>query len=261
MKLFSPLGCLSSLLPLTVLLVVVYWVALTFFGPSLIRRSIESETGFPTTLESAELKPLRGQVSLQGLNLSNPEGYPDERFLKVEGIDVEFRIREIRKEPFTVRRMELNIPELVVVRRADGSTNIDELLANLAEEEIEEEEDMPEFFLHHFILRFGTLVIVDGRNPDNVRIREYNFDIEREWEDVSELSEIIKPLLRDAARAGLSIALDKVLDDWIPILEADTFDGLLGDLGNFLKDEGRDLLEGTGDAFRNLRERLPGMSD
>ncbi|MCC5788124.1 MAG: hypothetical protein JJT75_00685 [Opitutales bacterium] len=261
MKLVSPLGCLTTFLSLVVFLGVVYWLALTFFGPSLIRRNIESETGFPTTLESAELKPLRGQVSLQGLHLSNPEGYPDERFLKVEGIHLEFRLREIRKEPFTLRRLELTIPELVVVRRADGSTNIDELLANLAEEEIEEEEDMPEFFLHHLILRFGTLVIVDGRNPDNVRVREYNFNIEREWEEVSELSKIIKPLLRDATDAGLKIALDKLLDEWIPILEADTFDGLLGDLGNFLGGEGRDLLEGTGDAFRNLRERLPGMSD
>lgn len=261
MKIFSPFGCLFSLLPLAVILFVGYWAVLTFFGPSLIRSSIEQETGFPTTLESVTLQPIRGHVSLQDLVITNPGGYPEERFLKMESLKVDFRLRELRGEPIEIRNLEISVPEFVVVRKEDGSTNIEDLLANLAEEEIEEEEEMADFHLHRLVLKFGTLVVVDGRNPDNIRTREYRFNIEREWEDVRELSEIINPLLRDAAEAGLRIALDQILEDWLPVLGEGTFEGLLGDVGEFLEGEGRDLLEEAGETFRDLRERLPNLFD
>ncbi|MEL7087357.1 MAG: hypothetical protein AAGL98_02765, partial [Planctomycetota bacterium] len=81
---------------IVVVLLVVGVVALYFSLNAIVKTQVEQQgtqaTGVQTTLESVNLSPFGGSLSLNDFSLANPEGFTDAKIFKLGGGDVEIKL-------------------------------------------------------------------------------------------------------------------------------------------------------------------------
>ncbi len=92
----------------------------------IVRRTIESQATnslqLTTTLESARLSLLGGQLTLDDLSIASPKGFATPKMFIVDGATVAVRYGELRATPIRIQSISINNPT-VVVERADGRFN------------------------------------------------------------------------------------------------------------------------------------------
>lgn len=73
-----------------------------------------------TRLSSASIDLFGGNLSLRGLELSNPEGYQQPNFFQLSGIDVELSMVSLLQDRIVLPRLELDGVEILVETFVDG---------------------------------------------------------------------------------------------------------------------------------------------
>jgi hypothetical protein len=121
---------------LAVLLVLA--VCAFYFRNFLVRKGMETAvtevTGFPLTVGSFNLGLGRVRVEITDLRLSNPEGFEDPRCLHANRIVADIEGKSLFGKELHIEELDLNIPEIVVVKNAKGETNLDRLKTLAGEE-------------------------------------------------------------------------------------------------------------------------------
>lgn len=87
--------------------------------------------GVKTTLDSADVGIVRGSVAMDGLQVSNPQGFTQPDFLKLGHGGVEVSLASLRSDVVEVRKLELSGIVLNLEKNRDGQANYDAILANL----------------------------------------------------------------------------------------------------------------------------------
>ncbi len=117
---------------LTLLLVVVL-VAFSAID-SLARKGVVSATGYalnvPTSLDRADVGILTGSFSMDGLTVSNPEGFETPHFLTLDEGGINVSLGSLRKETVEVETLRLADID-IHLERADGSSNYGTIMENL----------------------------------------------------------------------------------------------------------------------------------
>jgi len=124
------LGGGIALIGLIVLLVLVGFLMIDSLAKAGIERGSTYALGVPTTLNSADVQVFGGEFAMNGLTVSNPEGFSTPHFLALGdgGVSVDFG---------TLRSDVVNLPTLtldgisVYLQRTDGKTNYGAIMENL----------------------------------------------------------------------------------------------------------------------------------
>jgi hypothetical protein len=99
----------------------------------LIRKGLEESvtevTGFPLAIDSFDLGLFDARVDVKGLRLTNPPGFEDPRCLDVARLLADVDLMSAFGKELHVERIDLDIAEVVVVKNAQGETNLDRLEA------------------------------------------------------------------------------------------------------------------------------------
>ncbi len=91
--------------------------------------AVGAATGFPLEVASVDLGLLDARLEVRGLHLRNPEGFGEPTCLRVPGMVADPRLRSLLGERIHLEELSVDVAEVVVVRRADGETNLDRLRA------------------------------------------------------------------------------------------------------------------------------------
>ena len=129
-------------------------------GTSLAGAIVPSFTGTAFNLERLNLNPYTGKLLVSGVRLANPDGYAETNAFTLGSLSVDVEVSSLLSDTIHVRDVTVDAPFASYVLDAQGSNNIERILAAVNEKlgPKKEKEDKSE-----------TKVVVDKLTVKNVR--------------------------------------------------------------------------------------------
>lgn len=182
--LFRILLALAALVVLLLALAVGCVFLVESVGPGVAASRINAMTGFRLNVEKFRIGIVDSSVELAGIELKNPEGWPEDAFVTVNtvkgGVKALSFIGDSRRE---IDEIVLDLGTINIVRNAKGETNalvfknkLNEALGESepekpvekpAEKEVSGEKTPTKFIIHHLVLKAGKVRVADysGAKP------------------------------------------------------------------------------------------------
>ena len=227
--------------------------------------------GVSTRLDEATVSLLKGQVSLKGLAIGNPEGYTAPTFVEADLIRVAANIGALRKNEIHIREVSLDGPEFTIEYRK-GKSNIKAFMEKLEgdekgkEEKLEGDEKGKEEKLEDVEEdKDGPTLKIDLVDIKNAKLNVMIMDQEVK---VSLPSVKITGI---ADKDGNGVSPGKVAQAILGKIQAQVaqlpelakalgeLSETAGELGNMLKDEGLGVGEGVKDTGSKLFQDAKGL--
>lgn len=144
---------LKRIAVVVVVLLVVILAVLHFQLGAIIKTAVEQAgpklAGVPMKLDHARVRLLTGDVSLEGFELGNPEGFKTDRAISVGKIVVDVSMRSLLSDTIVIRKIQVSAPE-ITYELGLGKSNIGRILDQMSGPESEakapaaEEQKAPE---------------------------------------------------------------------------------------------------------------------
>ncbi len=116
-----------------VILIVVLAVAFTvsIFKDQLIRSTVAATAtnilGAPVRINSFSLNLFKQAVSIGGLKISNPKGFPEGTLVDITRIAVACDLAALVKKELHLKHVEIDIKEIGIIRNKEGKLNVEAL--------------------------------------------------------------------------------------------------------------------------------------
>jgi len=133
----------AALVGLTVVLIFGFLFYLDGIAQAAIERGSTYALGVDTTIDSARIGLVSGSFRVAGLEVTNPPGFEDPRFLRVNKARLDLQTSSLRKPTVIVPLFAIDGLE-VDLDKQRGKANYEVILDNLAKFESEEPEPAPE---------------------------------------------------------------------------------------------------------------------
>ncbi len=198
-----------------------------------IRKAVEAAgprlLGVTTQLEDVSVSLFAGRISLIGLQVSNPQGFSRDTFLKADIVHVAANLASLATKDVHIREIILDGP-VFTYERIDGRSNVDALLARLRKKETTQPQPSQPKAQHRESRRFR----IDHVRVTNAKV----YIVTPGYEMTIPLLEIDLHNLRHDEISGRSLhdVVEQVLDRLIdPIKDASRGSGLPEKAGERLK--------------------------
>ena len=132
---------LRLILILVILVVVVVAVGLIFINPiakSGVEKGTTAALGVDTTVDKVSISLLNGQVVLDGLNVSNPEGFITTHLVHAGKFDIQVDPRSLFSDTVEIRKFELDGVDLHIEQKLPMS-NVAKIIDNIKRSSAEQE--------------------------------------------------------------------------------------------------------------------------
>lgn len=226
---------------------------LSEFGPQRAARLVEARTGFSPAWDRLHVRPLTGRLTLENGTLRHPEGFPDSDMIRVERFFVDMEPSSAWGSELRFRKIDLDLERIAYVIGPDGRSNIDVFMRRWRSEPADDDagerprKDGPDYRIDELRVRVGELIVQDRRGIMGTGVfggeQRVRVDAVVEASDVTDLADVLEPLLRELRRAGMR-----------------EFGGLFQRLGSD-EESGLRLRERSGEAIDTLREGIRGLLD
>ncbi len=90
-------------------------------------RALRRATGLEVSFDRLTASLLRSSVRVRGLRIAGPEGFPEDASLEIRELYAVYEPRTLLTRTRRFREVRIDIPELLVVRRADGVTSLERI--------------------------------------------------------------------------------------------------------------------------------------
>jgi len=220
----------------------VLWVVIL---PGWVVSTIRTRTGFGASVEHLSVNPFTAKVTITGLVLKNPAGWPQEEFVSLREFRAEGDLFSLLGNRLVADEVVVDVAQVTIVRNQHGDLNAAVFKAGMNREDktgaVGPKIAGPQraFLIKHLVLRFDRMVFADY-SSGQLRLKEYNLNISRDMRDVDSVAKIVSPF------TGSALGM---------------VTGLLGGRfptgGDFLND----LKGGLQDAGKKTGEKLKGLLD
>lgn len=157
--------------------IVIFIFTIIYFLKDQIIKTIVSTAatkvvGAPVKIDEFAFSILDQNISIKGLKVKNPQGYPDEVFLDVPEISVEYNISDLLRKKLYFPLIVFNLKELIVIKDKDGKLNVDSLKVAQQQEKGDTEKEDPNKSSEAMPLKIDVLKL----NVDKVVFKDFTVD-------------------------------------------------------------------------------------
>ena len=136
----------TSSVVILIALILVVSLAIHFFGNSAVKAGIEavgSKTlGVGVNVNRVDLSILGGRLNMKNFEISNPEGYQSQHFMKMGAADVKLKVSSLLSQTVEIDKMQFD--NIVLTLEQKGLTNnLQQILNNLPKSEEKPAEKTP----------------------------------------------------------------------------------------------------------------------
>lgn len=172
---------LKKALVVIVIVVVLAVVVVSLTMNSLVRKGIEvgagSALGTETTVGSAKVRPIAGQVTIGDLVIGNPEGFKEKNFFSMSSASVDVKMGSLLSDAVVVEEIIISDPVLTIERKV-VTTNLNVILGNLSKNaKAEEEKGEGKGYRINRILITGTTTRFLLAGKDTVEVKLPDIEI------------------------------------------------------------------------------------
>ena len=215
-------GMLAKLLLLLVILFGIGAVAWILFIPRLVVSQIHSKTGFNVTVDHLWINPFTANVSVKGMVLKNPEGWPVADFVNLREFRIDANLLSLFSARIVANEAVLDVAKCTLVKNQKGTFNAKAFADALnrpgpSTSEAKSKGKPKEFLIKHLLLKFDTLVYVDNSGT-NATTREYNLNLNQDLQNVDSIAKIVAPI-STASIGVLSDALSGAINGRTDLLK------------------------------------------
>ena len=256
-------GCLIKLFVIGCLFTVLLVLSWIVFLPVLVRRTIESRTGFGVEITRLSVNPFTARIAIDGLVISNPPAeFAEPKFVKLRSIRADAELFSLFSDRLVVEEAVVDIEQITLVKNAhyDGNGVVfgKRLLGEsspapaptgkpVAELPSAKPAVKKEFLIRSLQLRLDKIILVDasGSKPSS---KEINIGFSQTYDNVTTTTEIATPIVTKLFENGASIG-NYAGDLGKNALEA------AKKTGEYLKDAGKKAGESLKSIFQSISDK------
>lgn len=170
------------------------------------QKAIEKATGFGLTIDHISVGLVRPVFKLQGLELQNPEDFPEQQAFLIKELLVRYDLPSFFSQEVHLPEVVLDIPKAVMVKKEDGESNIDRLRASSAKKEITEpagdqpkeepaskaeEKPAKKIRIDRLHLVIGSVEVHEYvKGSEKPKVKTYDINVDREFTNVTDLQQV-----------------------------------------------------------------------
>ncbi len=197
---------------LVIFLAIIIGIVLLFtIGKNLILKAaieggVKAATGVHLTMDKLNIDFIDTMVEIKGLKLYNPKGFPERIMCEIPEIYLDLDLPALFKGKIHIEEMTLNLKELVVIKNAEGETNINSLKpVKKSKEEAEEKPaekkeekakgEAPKLQIDVLNLKVGQVIYKDYSQGGEPAIKEYNVNLDDKYENITDPGALVSLIL------------------------------------------------------------------
>ena len=170
------------------------------------QKAIEKNTGFGLAIDRISVGLVRPVFKLQGLELQNPEDFPEREAFLIKELLVRYDLPSFFGPEIHLPEVVLDIPKAIMVKKDDGESNIDRL-RSVSEKKQEtakaegrtdeeagstaEEKPARKIRIDRLHLTIGSVDIHEyTKGVDKPKVKTYDINVDRVFTNVTDLKQI-----------------------------------------------------------------------
>jgi hypothetical protein len=240
--------------------------------PWAVKWQIKSKTGFTADIESSQGSLFKGYVDLRDLRISNPrDKFETNKFVYFNEFATDIKLGSLFTDTIVIEKIIVDVDNITLVKNAGGIYNCqlftkstvapdpsnDEAKINGSEnksKKIAKEKVPKKVRLDKVLFTIKSVKIID--ESVNCPANEIIINYRREFSNVDDPNKVIKTLLSDLSKYGLSLFIQTTFDSvlHLPGIEQIT-SGLIK-----TKDISKDIVSGIGNRLKDLFKKKPNKS-
>lgn len=270
------LKILKSIVILLLVLLVVLVLGRNIIIPMGAKMGLKAMTGLTLKMDKFRIGLFSTDLDIQGLKIYNPAGYEDLVMLDLPRFYVDYNLKSIIGGTIHLNDVKFFLTELVIVKRADGSSNVDGImkLAQKKSDKVEKKEPVVakekkplKIQLDLVEIKVGKFVSKSYGKSGKADVKEIKLNIDNRYEKQS-VAVIASDLSKYIGKALLQMAMNLGLGDISNLVSGAIGSvGKLGtdalktgvdvgkgavDAGKGAVDEAANVLKGTADGVKNI---------
>lgn len=249
-----------TLVVLLILVLLIAWATIDRLAKTGIEQGGRYAMGVDTTVDDVSVSLLKGQMTIDGLEIGNPEGYKTPHLMKSGHWELSVRFASLMTDTVEMPRLELDGLDLNIEQKL-GKSNIKEVMDNMKRLRKEKEkEEKPGKKLRIETVRIRNVTahvqVLPGSKPVLVKVDEIELkDVTPENSKGIVISELFQRLMA-AVLAGV---IDKAKD--VPGIPSGFLNDLSKDVAGLAESLGEDaakLIKQAGsDVGKRIKETIP----
>lgn len=210
---------LSKVFGIILIVIVVVVLFRNFIIKTVATVGFKSATTLPLKIGHFNLGIISSKLEIKDLRIENPKDYKNDRLLAdMPEIYVDYRIKPLLTGKIHIDEIRYHLRELVIVVRADGTKNIDNLLIMKKAKKTEEKakkapkEDSSKTAkkktnvqIDNLSFRVDTVKFIKYDEEGEAKTKEWNINLDANYEDIKSL-EAVGGLILTKAIAKTTIA-------------------------------------------------------
>lgn len=200
-----------------------------FLVKSVVRKVVSSTTGFDLALGGLDVGLFKQSFEVKGLKLRNPADFPDREAFDIDRLYVRYDLFSFFGPTTRLRQVVIEIPQLVMVKKEDGESNLERMKKNTSKDkppagEAERQKTEPprpppqepaggsrpprskgrQFMVDSITLDVGKVEIRDyqRKQGDQPRITTYELNYHRSFSHIGTLQAMVDEIVADVMIEG-----------------------------------------------------------
>lgn len=205
---------------LAILLVTPGW-----YVPFVVEKVIEYKTGFAVSFGDTHINLFTGKIDFWDIKIENPERFEEKTFVNVKELSLHIEPLSLAKKVFVCDQFVLNISNLGWVKTSQEEVNLNAFMEGLegaskdksattSTKEQTPAKPLPEFLVKKLTIDLASVDRYDfTKSPPDHKAYTMNFHFE--VTDAHNMEEILKPLMSQLSKQGVSFLAQSVLESLI----------------------------------------------
>lgn len=204
---------LKRLLAVIIMVVIAVILARNYIVPPIVSSGVKAATGLRVAIGSMDIGLLKTYLDVQRLQLMNPPGFADPVMVDIPHIKVDYDLPALLRNKLHLSSVTFAMQEVLIIKNADGSLNIDALKALQQKKqppaEPQPESKKMELQIDELAIRIGTVTVKDYTGSGTPRVQQINLNLDERFTNVTDPDHLtMEIVLRVMTRAGLGGLLD-----------------------------------------------------
>ncbi|MEW5895567.1 MAG: AsmA family protein [Candidatus Omnitrophota bacterium] len=259
-----------------ILIVVLVLIVILLIGRNVIVKQVakfvvSAKTDLSMDIQKLDIGLFSSHLDVQGLKIYNPQGFQDPVMLDLPRLYIDYNLSEIIGGKLHLPVVIFHLNEFVLIKQADGTSNIDSLKEFGGKEKPAEPEPVakPEegkepmdFQIDQLDLKIGKVVLKEYSGKAKPSVNVYDINLEQRYENVISTRRFVTALLLEHMNQFVLQAIQNVGLDEVRGLLGDSVDAI----GKFGKEavnavtgvgkgaigEAEKILKGTKEGLENI---------
>lgn len=227
-----------------------------FWLPWIIRWQTHSLTGFSAKIESSRGSLFKGYVDLRELAINNPsDRFNESSFISFNELGIDVKLTSIPTNVVILEKVIIDIDTITLVKNIDGTYNYSVFIDNINDSFDNEKSSTTasskektltkKLHIEKLTFAIKSVKIIDEKTGN---VNEYSIKYEREFSNIDDISSLIKPLVTDLGKYGLSAFIQSTFQSVLELPGiSQATDGLTK-----VKDVSKDTIKDIGIGLKNI---------